>query len=908
MSSLAERLAANRRFDFVCDAFAADKFDVVKMEGQEAISRLFRFTLILVSDDPAIDFDTMLQTACTFRVYAPDGASAVPYHGVLAEFEQLQQAGGYCFYRAVLVPRLWRLSLYRNSAVYLNGKTVPDIIEEVLKNGQLVGASFEKKLIVEYPQRSFVCQYQETHLDFISRLMEKEGIAYFFDHSGGVDKLIVVDDKIQHPTEAVTVRYQPPEGDDSLHAGDAVHSLLCRQTPLPRKVVLRDYNYHKANLELKVEAVVFDKGVGEVMLYGENFGDESEGLRYAKLRAQEILCRGKMFHGEGTATGLRAGYFMTMRGHFRENFNGDYLVTEVSHEGSQAGALLAGIRHPFGASDAETIYRCGFTAIPADVQFRPARITPKPKVAGTMSATIDTEGQEPYAELDKFGHYKVRFPFDGAERGHGKGSAPIRLASPYAGSDHGVNFPLHRGADVLLAFTDGDPDRPVIVGAVHNSETQGVYDKDNSRWNRIRTKGGNELIMDDTQGKEAIWLKSPYNDSHLGVGHTDSDSSFVQLITSGYKSFIKGTASALVLGSSNEITVGGSGSFNFGWGTQLSMGLSTTIDLGWSPTTLNMSAKPSITVDDHTDYGLCDQGVQVALDRYEISAGKRTGSLHNAKLKAIKSQLKKSILANAALKLAQATVLAKSAEGKLGKPGDFWLNWGGVLGATQTAAFQAIDYWIKKDLPKLMEESPEQMATNIRMDKDGIKLTADTTGTSARHAELGSNGILLDVNRGPNGTRGYSRARMTAKEVNIGSYWSKAAADDANLSYGEITLGFDPGTATVRAYSKIALKIPNFGGPDCWSDIELTKDMIWLGRNRDNVLDTGLRVSENEVKLNVGQRFGSVLSLQESKAELSCNQAAVSVDNKNISLQVPGTEVKVSSVGLTVNGQLVKLG
>ncbi|SFU61558.1 type VI secretion system secreted protein VgrG [Polaromonas sp. YR568] len=518
MASLASRLGANKRFEFVSDEFDAAKFSVVNMRGDEAISKPFRFVLTLVSDDADIDMKKMLKSSVTFTIFSPDGKTTVPYHGVLAEFEQLHQAGGYIFYQAVLVPRLWRLSLYRISEVYLNEQTIPDILETVLKDGRLTASDYGLKLSGSYRRRSFVCQYQETHLDFLSRWMEKEGMYYFFEHDGAVDKLMMVDDRNMHPAQAVKVNYRPSDELDTGGAPDSVQGFVCRRKPLPHQVVLQDFNFRKADVELKVSHQVVDDGIGDVMIYGENFRNQDEGNRYAKLRAEEIICSGEVFFGEATAVGLRSGHFMELAHHYRSQFNGQYLVTEIHHEGSQAGVLLAGIKSPYVGKDGETSYHNNFRAIPSAVQFRPERVTVKPRISGTMNATIDSEGSGQYAELDEYGQYKVQLPFDRSDKPANKGSARVRMASPYAGSQHGMNFPLHKNAEVLLSFAGGDPDEPIILSAVPNSENPSLVANENPSQNVIHTGGGNRLEMEDKEGSQHVNLSTPHASSYMRMG------------------------------------------------------------------------------------------------------------------------------------------------------------------------------------------------------------------------------------------------------------------------------------------------------------------------------------------------------------------------------------------------------
>ncbi|WP_244831871.1 type VI secretion system Vgr family protein [Caballeronia sp. TF1N1] len=525
MTSLSARLANNQRFSFVSDAYAADTFSVVRMHGREAISQLFRFEVTLVADDAAIDLTKMLQNNATFSIGAPDDSSrTTPYSGMLAEFDQLHHAGGYTFYRAVLVPRAWRLTLTRTCEVYLNEQTIPQILGGVLRDAQLTGNAVDLKLTGEYRPRSYVCQFQESHFEFVSRWMEKEGMYYYFAQSGEADTLTIVDDRAMHAADALPVNYRPADELDTGVAPDSVQSFVCRTKPLPAKVVLQDYNYRKASLPLVAQADVSAQGFGEAMFYGDNFRDADEGTRYAKLRAEGILCGGVRFHGQATAVGLRSGYFMQMSHHYRDDFNGRYLVTEITHEGSQAGALLAGIKTPFsenGAAREEIIYRNSFSAIKADVQYRAPRDTARPTIAGTLNATVDAEGSGEYAELDEYGQYTVQLPFDRTDKAAAKGSARVRMATPYSGDGHGMHFPLLKGAEVLLAFSDGDPDQPVIVGTVPNSVNSSVVNQGNPAMNRMVTKGGNILEMSDKDGGQTIHLFSPNGATHIFIGARD---------------------------------------------------------------------------------------------------------------------------------------------------------------------------------------------------------------------------------------------------------------------------------------------------------------------------------------------------------------------------------------------------
>jgi type VI secretion system secreted protein VgrG len=663
MVALLDKLAANRRFEFASTAFPADKFAVVEMEGFEAISRPFRFSLTLVTDDADVDFDAMLGNPAVMHIHAPDGRLAVPYHGVLSEFEQLHAANGYFFYRAVLVPRLWQLSLYRISEAYLNEQTIPQILESVLRGSRLLAADYELKLVGQYRPRSFVCQYEETHLDFLSRWMEKEGMYYYFDHADQADKLVVADSRLMHDAQALPVNYRPADTLDTGVTADAVQGFVCRQKPLPQSVVLLEFNYRKAAVPLKVQATVSANGIGEVMIYGENFRDEAEGQRYAGLRAEEILCGGKVFSGESTAVGLRSGYFMQMAGHYRDGFNGRYLVTEVHHEGSQAGALLNGMKTPFNDdSGVETRYANSFRAIPDAVQFRAERTTPRPSVAGTLTATVDAEGSGQYAELDEYGQYKVQLPFDRTDKAGAKGSARVRMATPYSGSDHGMHFPLHKGSEVLLAFTDGDPDQPVIVAAVPNSENVSLVNQTNPEANRISTAGGNQVYLGDGEGKEVIWMRSPFHNSSIGIGSVDPKGGGSILASTG------GSSVSLSAGDATAISGGIKTTASLSLETSLTAAFVNKFALG---TSVNFTAGSDVswkfgrgyTVDDSETVVLKDAGKLQGNKDVTISGGQRTAIA--ATVKTLVAQIKTVVAANIAVNvlLAAGAAAAVAVEG-----------------------------------------------------------------------------------------------------------------------------------------------------------------------------------------------------------------------------------------------------
>ena len=507
-----------KKFSFSSAALPSDTFGVVEFRGREGLSQCYEFQVLLVSVNLEIDLLRVLDHPATFTIHRQDGRT-IAHHGILLRFEQLHAVDGRAFYQAWLAPRLFRLSLGRHSQVFLD-QNVPDIIAACLREGGLAGRDFEFRLQGHYPVCEYVCQYNESHLEFISRWLEREGLYYFFEQGAEGEKVIITDHKLCHVAhpQGEAVRYAPPSALESFETETVVQTFNCSYSPLPAKVKVRDYNYRKPTLEVSATAEVDARGRGEAYYYGMRAATQEEAKRLAGLLVERLVSRREVFDGAGTAPFLSSGYTFELNSHYRDSFNRAYLATEVWHEGSQAGYLTAGLTPGLEDPDRRAFYRNRFQVIPAAVQYRPERPKAWPKVFGALSAHVDAAGSGKYAELDEFGRYKVVLPFDLSGRRNGKASAWFRMATPYAGSNHGMHFPLHKGTEVLLVFEDGDPDRPVIAAAVPNPDHPSPVTGTNQTASEIRTGSGNRIQFEDRQGQERILLHAPAQSSFIRIG------------------------------------------------------------------------------------------------------------------------------------------------------------------------------------------------------------------------------------------------------------------------------------------------------------------------------------------------------------------------------------------------------
>ncbi len=491
--------AGHLSFALSVEGFSREDFSVVDFSGREAMNELFSFRIRLVSEKQDIDPGNTLGRPVTFRIESSrDGThSTTPYHGTFSEFRVLHQATPYTFYEAVLVPRAHILTRSRISEVFTSEKGIPDILEDLLKAEGLTSQDYSFGMSESYRSRSFVCRFEESALSFVDRWAEREGIAYYFDHEDHKDRLVFFDHPSRKPSWKKSLSYRPPSELDAGFSDDSLQEWSLRIVPLPHRIVVSDFNYRKANLEIEESRILDPRGKGTVRAFGENTRTNAEAQRQATVLSEIHKVREKTCEGKTTATGIRAATTVHIQHHFRNDHNGTFFVTSVLHKGSQAAFLTSGFDVRSPKEQRQTHYEATFVAIPSDVTFRAQRTTPWPRIPGVFNAIIEAEGSGLFAELSEYGEYKVRFPFIFGQKRSQKNSGWIRMATPLAGADNGMHFPLHKETEVMVAFLGGDPDQPVILGAVHNSEHRALITNKNPAINMIRSVGGHTITIND---------------------------------------------------------------------------------------------------------------------------------------------------------------------------------------------------------------------------------------------------------------------------------------------------------------------------------------------------------------------------------------------------------------------------
>lgn len=539
-------------FSVSCRALPANA-RLVGLRGSEGLSALYQFELGLALPE-GVEID-MAALGSAISVAIDRGVGVpISFHGVIAAVELVDAQRERSTYLVTMVPELWHLLHSVHSRIYTE-VSIPQIIEAVLKANGIPSNRYAIRLSGRYPSLEHVCQYKESDFAFISRLMEREGIYYFFAHGEDEATLVITDSKSTHERLiGGVVRYgtwQHESGDRQ----EGLESFTCRMAALPAEVRLTDYDYLKPSLEVRGKAVVQPRGRGAIVVYGDNFRTPDEGERRARIRSEQYLTGQRIYHARGSVYGLRTGYSFELDNHPLASLNGQYLVTKLVHrakdvEGVEALEALLGLGGDVG-------YRIELEAIPARVQYRAPSTTPWPRIDGVVDGIVDGPATSPYAQIDDDGRYKVRIFFDESDPIDGSNSTWVRMLQPHGGGTEGFHFPLRKDTEVHIVFLGGDPDRPVIVGVAPNAQKPSKVTAANFSKNVIMTGGSNRMELEDVAGGEYVTTSTPALSTFLHMG-TDRGSGYnLELSTAGHgHQFIGGNQDMQTLGYQNVAVVG----------------------------------------------------------------------------------------------------------------------------------------------------------------------------------------------------------------------------------------------------------------------------------------------------------------------------------------------------------------
>ena len=495
------------------------------MEGAEQLGRLYSYELQLLSTKANIQAKDILGQKVTIRLRTKENTKRY-FNGHVNRFDRVDAEGEFTKYRVTVVPSLWFLTRNSDCRIFQN-KTVPEIIENVLQQHGI--DHYERRLFDDYRKLEYCVQYRETDFNFISRLMEQEGIYYFFIHENGSSLLVLADSPGAHESypNYEEIRYLPAGGGSRQRETicDWMMSNKFLTTSFTHKGY--DFEHPKKNLLSMAEIHREHAFAGlECYDYPGDYLTNDEGQRYALVRAEEIQCEYETFHGHADARGIAVGHNFHLNDSYLEDRNRMYLTTRVKHT---ITSDLYGSR-----ADAEIVhtYTCDFSAIPANTHYRVGRTTPKPIVHGPQTAVvIGPDGEE--IHTDEHGRVRVRFHWDREHYDNDASSCWIRVTHASAGKKWGT-FSLPRvGQEVVVEFLEGNPDLPIITGSIYNGDNPPPYplpgNKTISTIKSNSTKGGNgfnEIRFEDKKGEEQIFIHGEKNqdirirnDRHESIGH-----------------------------------------------------------------------------------------------------------------------------------------------------------------------------------------------------------------------------------------------------------------------------------------------------------------------------------------------------------------------------------------------------
>lgn len=481
-----------------------DELYLKSFRGQEEFSRLFRYDLELWADTPSIDAKAIVGKNITVSIRYPDDSERY-FNGIVGRFAYTGTGDRFSSFRVEMVPEFWFLTRTADCKIFQN-KKVPDIIQEVFASAEYKNFDLSK-VTGSHPQREYCVQYRESDFNFVSRLMEEEGIFYFFKHDDGKHTLVLADNTSAYENckeHEVTFRRNTAGHFDMLTGWE--HQV----TFTSGKWAHTDYHFEtpKSNLKAEASTTVPLDGVKkyEVFDYPGEYTEKKVGDSLVRLRMEQEEVGHDMVQGASVCRSFTPGGKFKVREHLNSHENGKtYVITSISHAVAIEG-------YPGGDAAATFEYVNEFQCVPDSVVIRPARTTPKPSISGVQTAVVvGPQGEEIWP--DKYGRVKVQFFWDRYGQKDDKSSCWIRCLHSSAGRNWGTMSIPRIGQEVVVTYEDGDPDRPLIAGLVYNADQMPAYtlpDEKTKSYVKTNTSSGgdgfNEIRFEDQKDEEQIFV------------------------------------------------------------------------------------------------------------------------------------------------------------------------------------------------------------------------------------------------------------------------------------------------------------------------------------------------------------------------------------------------------------------
>jgi type VI secretion system secreted protein VgrG len=576
---MAEAYLQENRYLLIESSLGPNELMLGSLTGTEEISSLFSFRLDLFSENPRIKFEDVLGKPLAFGIVGTETGDIRYVHGLVTSFTQLPGNERLSRYQATLSPKLWILTRKQNCRIFQK-LSVPEILKKVL-----TGLDVSWELRASYKPREYCVQYRETDFNFVSRLMEEEGIFYFFKHTKNAHKMVIADMPVSHPEipGCKSLPYDEVAGGvrDEAH----IHEWVRTQDLESGKYSLRDYCYATPTDDMSVEEMILESvQVGKIThrlkvggndqfeiydypgRYGiceQEEGEKNAGRAIAKRKVEYLEMSQFLIRGESNAPDFSAGHKFGFRRY--RDADGSYILTRVTHAAEEGGFHS-------NSKAGENHYNNIFECIPTSLPYRPAQKAVKPVVQGCQTAVVvGPSGEEIYT--DGHGCIKVQFHWDREGGKDSSSSCWVRVATLWAGEQWGMVHIPRIGQEVIVDFLEGDPDCPIVVGSVYNGHNLPPYPLPESKTQsgiKSRSLSGsgdnyNEIRFEDQKGSEEILVHAEKDmtvevehDRTTTIGNNDSTSIGSKMNTNAGSEIVLETgASKIVMKAGGEIEISG---------------------------------------------------------------------------------------------------------------------------------------------------------------------------------------------------------------------------------------------------------------------------------------------------------------------------------------------------------------
>ncbi|WP_347988908.1 type VI secretion system tip protein VgrG [Methylomonas sp. AM2-LC] len=503
----------------------SDTLLLYRITGSEQFSRLFEYELELLSENGSVDLKSMLGKSATIKLYLAEGGER-DFNGIVTQVNQYGMLGNLYYYRAVVHPKLWLLTRTSNCKVQspqivegaVKTFTVPDLVKNVLSAYGYTDITTQ--FTTTYQPREFCVQYRETDFNFISRLLEEEGIYYYFTHTDSTHTLVLCDNMDAHQDTSgnATIKYYPMDNQQRRDE-EHIYDWSLSQQIQSGKYTLNDFDFENPGSDLKgdsVTALTYTDNDKEVYDYPGEYKAVADGKSYAKIRMEEQDVGFQQVTARGNIRRLATGSKFTLTEFPREDQNSKYLVVST-HFQFQNNSYST-----YGTQDSGEDYQCSYTVISASSVYRPPRISPVPVVQGVQTATVvGAKGTTVVGgddiTTDKYGRVKIKFHWDRLGTNDQDTYCWVRVAQIWAGKNWGGVFIPRIGQEVIVDFLEGNPDCPIITGSVYNNEQMPPYGLDaNKTQSGIKTQSTpngstdnyNEIRFEDKKDSEEIFIQA----------------------------------------------------------------------------------------------------------------------------------------------------------------------------------------------------------------------------------------------------------------------------------------------------------------------------------------------------------------------------------------------------------------